>query len=84
MMYRKRKPISHFGQRLLLVLITLAILLLLALAGCAWWGYRVTSSGTSFPNMSLDGIPVGGRDMKTFCAIRDAYEAERRAECGLD
>ena len=32
----------------------------------------------------IDGIPVGGRDMKTFCAIRDAYEAERRAECGLD
>ena len=36
MMYRKRRRISHFGQRLLLVLITLAILLLLALAGCAW------------------------------------------------
>ena len=60
MMYRKRKRISHFGQRLLLVLITLAILLLLALAGCAYWGWRVTSSETSFPNMSLDGIPVGG------------------------
>ena len=59
-MYRKRKRISHFGQRLLLVLITLAILLLLALAGCAYWGWRVTSSETSFPNMSLDGIPVGG------------------------
>ena len=60
MMYRKRRRISHFGQRLLLVLITLAILLLLGLAGCAYLGWRVTSSETSFPNMSLDGIPVGG------------------------
>ena len=60
MTYRKRKQRSHFGQRLLLVLITLAILLLLGLAGCAYWGYTITNSETSFPNMSLDGIPVGG------------------------
>ena len=60
MSYRKRRRISHFGQRLLLVLITLAILLLLGLAGSAYWGWRITNSETSFPNMSLDGIPVGG------------------------
>ena len=32
---------------------------------------------------SIDGRPVGGKDMKTFAAIRDAYEEERRRECGL-
>ena len=32
---------------------------------------------------TIDGIPVGGKDMKTFSAIRDAYEAERKQECGL-
>ncbi|MBR3585321.1 MAG: hypothetical protein IKO00_04810, partial [Oscillospiraceae bacterium] len=60
MTYHKPKKRSHFGQRLLLILITLAILLLLGLAGCAYWGYSITNSDTSFPNMSLDGIPVGG------------------------
>ena len=60
MTYHKPKQRSHFGQRLLLILITLAILLLLGLAGCAYWGYSITNSDTSFPNMSLDGIPVGG------------------------
>lgn len=60
MSYHKRKRTSRFGQRLLLVLITVAILVLLALAGCAYWGYRITSSDTSLPNMYLDGIPVGG------------------------
>ena len=47
---------SHFGQRLLLVLITVAIVLLLGLAGCGWLGYRVTVSEKSLPNMRLDGI----------------------------
>lgn len=32
---------------------------------------------------TIDGMPVGGKDMKTFSAIRDAYEAERKQECGL-
>ena len=32
----------------------------------------------------IDGRPVGGRDPETFAAIRDAYEAERRKECGLE
>ena len=32
----------------------------------------------------IDGRPVGGRDPKTFAAIRDAYEAERRKECALE
>lgn len=50
---------SHFGQRLLLVLITVAIVLLLGLAGCGWLGYRVTVSEKSLPNMRLDGIDVG-------------------------
>ena len=54
-----RRPISHFGQRLLLVLITVAIVLLLGLAAWAWLGYRVTSSEKSLPNMRLDGIDVG-------------------------
>ena len=56
----RHKQVSRFGQRLLLVLITLAILLLLGLAGCAYWGYRITNSEISLPNMRLDGIPVHG------------------------
>ena len=74
MTYRKRKRTSHFGQRLLLVLITVGIVLLLALAGCAYWGYRITSSETSFPNMSLDGIPVGGL---TRAELADRLTAQR-------
>ncbi len=31
----------------------------------------------------MDGKPVGGRDGETFAAIRDAYEAERKRECGI-
>ncbi len=31
----------------------------------------------------IDGIQVGGKDLKTFNAIRDAYEEERKLECGL-
>ncbi len=31
----------------------------------------------------MDGHKVGGRDERTFAAIRDAYDAERRRECGI-
>ena len=31
----------------------------------------------------IDGKPVGMKDEKTFAAIRDAYQAELRAECGV-
>ena len=44
-----------------------------------------TASGALCCRFSeIDGRPVGGKDPKTFAAIRDAYEAERRLECGLD
>ena len=58
-MMKRRKTTSHFGQRLLLTMITIAIFLLLGIAGCAYWGYRITNSKTTMPNLSLDGIPVG-------------------------
>ena len=40
MTYHKPKKRSHFGQRLLLILITLAILLLLGLAGAREGNWR--------------------------------------------
>ena len=58
-MKRRHRKASHFGQRLLQVLITLLVLILLGLAGSAYCGWRVTNSDTSLPNLSLDGIPVG-------------------------
>ncbi len=32
---------------------------------------------------TIDGQPVGGKDLAAFNAIRDAYELERKTECGL-
>ena len=31
----------------------------------------------------IDGKPVGMKDEKTFSIIRDAYQAELKAECGV-
>ena len=45
---------------LLLTLLTIGIFAVLILAFCGWAGWKVTNADTSFPNLSLDGISVGG------------------------
>ena len=54
---RKR---SRFGSKLLIGLWTAAVVVLLIIGGMAYGGYRVTYSRTNLPNLTLDGIAVGG------------------------
>ena len=39
-----------------------------------------SSSAATCRIVEVDGRPAGGRDLETFVAIRDAYQAEMRAE----
>ena len=57
---RRKKNRSRFGQKLLIGLWTAAILVLAVVGGLAYGGYRVTYSRVNLPNLTLDGIPVGG------------------------
>ena len=57
---QKEKPLSRFGRTLLLILITVMIIAVLAGAGIAYAGYRITESETNLPNLMLDDILVGG------------------------
>ncbi len=59
MTQKRKKQTSHFGQRLLLVLITVMIVAVLLLGGLGYAGYRVTQSDRTLPNLSLDDIPIG-------------------------
>ena len=59
MTQRRKKQTSHFGQRLLLVLITLMIVAAAVLGAVGYAGYRITQSEKTMPNLALDGIPVG-------------------------
>ena len=45
--------------------------------------FSSSSSAITCRIVEIDGKPVGGRDEKTFGVIRDAYQAEIRAEAGL-
>ena len=57
---KRKKERSRFGRGLLIGLWTFAAFVLFALGGVAYGGYRVTYSRTNLPNLTLDGIPVGG------------------------
>lgn len=59
MKQRRRKEPSRFGQRLLLVLVTVMIVAILLLGGLGYAGYRVTQSDRTLPNLVIDGIAVG-------------------------
>ncbi len=59
-MQQKNKKLSAFGRVFSLVLRTVIVLLVLLLLGAVYGGYLVTNSEKNLPNMSLDGIPVGG------------------------
>ena len=57
---RRNKGRSRFGRGLLIGLWTFGLLVLLTVGALAYGGYRVTYSRVNLPNLTLDGISVGG------------------------
>ena len=76
---KRRKKKSHFGERLLIVLVTLMIFAILLLGGLGYAGYRVTQSDRTLPNMSIDGVGVG-----YMTADEVAAALQRGSWAGLD
>ena len=69
---RNKRDRSRFGSRLLIGLWTAAILIVAAVGGLAYGGYRVTYSRVNLPNLILDEIPVGGlTESETVKLLRD-------------
>ena len=69
---RNKRDRSRFGSRLLIGLWTAAILIVAAVGGLAYGGYRVTYSRVNLPNLILDEIPVGGlTEIETVKLLRD-------------
>ncbi|MBO5556773.1 MAG: VanW family protein [Oscillospiraceae bacterium] len=62
------------NRRKVRIVLIVLLLLVLALGGAAVWaGYKVTRSERNFPNLYLDGIPVGGLTREeTLQALKDA------------
>ena len=68
----KKKNRSRFGSKLLIGLWTAAVLVIAFVGALAYGGYRVTYSRVNLPNLTLDGIPVGGlTESETVNLLRD-------------
>lgn len=70
----KRKNRSRFGQKLLIGLWTVAILVLAAVGGFAYAGYQITHCTVNLPNLTLDGIQVGGLTESETLQMLSAHE----------
>ena len=68
----RKKNRSRFGNKLLIGLWTAAVLVIAVVGALAYGGYRVTYSRVNLPNLTLDGIPVGGlTENETVKLLRD-------------
>lgn len=71
------------GRQMKITLIIIGIILVLIAGALTAGGYAVTSSAVSFPNLYVDGVPVGGMDKAAIEAAITASDWDARASVPL-